>query len=128
MCGAGRDRNPIESGLGSLLPDMGVRTMSTSKKYLKTRPVSKVTFKVPREIAAGASKASLVGEFNDWDPQATRMRKLKTGEFKVTVDLEVGREYQFRYLLDDRTWQNDESADRYVPAGIPDAENSVIVV
>jgi len=102
--------------------------MSTSKKYLKTRPVSKVTFKVPREIAAGAAKASLVGEFNDWDPKATEMRKLKSGEFKVTLDLDVGREYQFRYLLDDQTWQNDDHADRYVPSGIAGADNSVIVV
>ncbi len=102
--------------------------MSISKQYLKTRPVSKVTFRVPAEIAAGCDHVSLVGEFNGWDPQATRMRRLKSGEFKVTVDLEVGREYQYRYLLDQQRWTNDESADRYVPAGVPDAENSVVVV
>ena len=102
--------------------------MSVSKKYLKTRPVSKVTFKVPKEIAAGARSATLVGEFNDWDRRATRMRKLKSGDFKVTVDLEVGREYQYRYLLDESNWANDESADRYVPAGVADTENSVVVV
>jgi 1,4-alpha-glucan branching enzyme len=102
--------------------------MAVSKKYLKTKPVSKVTFVVPNEIAAGAHVASLVGDFNDWDPQATRMRRMKTGEFKVTVDLEVGREYQYRYLLDDRRWTNDDDADRYVPAGVADAENSVVVV
>ena len=51
-----------------------------------------------------------------------------TGEFKVTVDLEVGREYQYRYLLDDRRWTNDDDADRYVPAGVADTENSVVVV
>jgi 1,4-alpha-glucan branching enzyme len=102
--------------------------MSVSKRYLKTKPVSKVTFKVPSEVAAGAVKASLVGEFNGWDPAATRMQKLKSGEFKATIDLEVGREYQFRYLLDDGRWTNDTEADRQVPAGVPDAENSVIKV
>ncbi len=102
--------------------------MSVSKQYLKTKPVSKVTFRVPKEIAAGAASASLVGEFNDWDPDATRMRRLKSGEFKITVDLEVGHEYQYRYLLDDRTWKNDDSADRYVPSGMPDADNSVVIV
>ncbi len=102
--------------------------MSISKKYLKTKRVSKVTFMLPNEIAAGASKAALVGDFNGWDPKATRMRKLKTGEFKVTVDLEVGREYQYRYLLDDRKWTNDDAADRYVPSGVPDAENGVVIV
>lgn len=102
--------------------------MSLSKKYLKSRPVSKVTFRLPREAAAGIDQACLVGEFNGWDPSATRMQKLKSGEFKVTVDLEVGREYQYRYLLDGQTWTNDEAADRYVPAGVPGADNSVVVV
>ncbi|HOX27128.1 MAG TPA: isoamylase early set domain-containing protein [Candidatus Krumholzibacteria bacterium] len=102
--------------------------MSIQKKYLKSKAVSRVTFMLPTKIAGGARKASLVGEFNGWDPKATRMQKLRTGEFKVTVDLEVGREYQYRYLLDDRTWQNDDAADRYVPAGIADAENSVVIV
>ncbi len=102
--------------------------MSVSKKYLKSKPVSKVTFLLPGEIAAGAKKASLVGDFNGWDPDATRMRRTKTGEFKVTVDLEVGREYQYRYLLDESRWTNDNAADRYVPAGVADAENGVIVV
>lgn len=102
--------------------------MSISKKYLKTKPVSKVTFLVPSELAAGASKAALVGDFNGWNPEATRMRRLKSGEFKVTVDLEVGREYQYRYLLNDSQWANDNAADRYVPAGVPDAENSVVIV
>jgi 1,4-alpha-glucan branching enzyme len=121
----------LEAGDGHL--DMngvneGLKTMSVSKQYLKTRPVSKVTFRVSPDQAGKARTASLVGEFNDWDPKATRMRKLKNGEFKVTVDLEVGREYQYRYLLDDARWTNDEDADRYVPAGIDGAENSVVVV
>jgi len=106
----------------------GDGNMSLSKKYLKSRPVSKVTFRLPAEAAAGVDQACLVGEFNDWNPEATRMQKLKTGDFKVTVDLEVGREYQYRYLLDGAAWQNDDCADRYVPAGVPDAENSVVVV
>jgi 1,4-alpha-glucan branching enzyme len=102
--------------------------MSLAKKYLKSRPVSKVTFKLPPDMVGEARQASLVGEFNGWDPKATRMKRLKSGEFKATVDLEVGREYQFRYLIDDAHWANDDSADRYVPAGIPGAENSVVVV
>jgi 1,4-alpha-glucan branching enzyme len=102
--------------------------MSVSKRYLKTKPVSKVTFMLPNEIADGAATASLVGDFNGWNPEATRMRRLKTGEFKVTVDLEIGREYQYRYLLDDGRWTNDDDADRYVPAGVPGAENGVVIV
>lgn len=102
--------------------------MSINKKYLKSKPVSKVTFRVPAEVADGVNEAFLVGEFNHWDPRATPMQRLKNGEFKVVLDLEVGREYQYRYLLDGQVWTNDEAADRYVPAGLPGTENSVVVL
>jgi len=102
--------------------------MSVAKKYLKSKPVGKVTFRVPAEVADGVREAFLVGEFNHWDPRATPMQRLKSGEFKVIMDLEVGREYQYRYLLDGEVWANDEAADRYVAAGLPDTENSVVVV
>ena len=32
------------------------------------------------------------------------MKKLKTGAFAVTLDLIKGEKYQFRYLLDEKTW------------------------
>ena len=41
--------------------------------------------------------------FNNWDKSANRMKKLvKDGSFSVVVDLEVGKEYEFKYLLDGR--------------------------
>ena len=48
------------------------------------------------------------------------------GEFKVALDLEAGRDYSFRYLIEGREWENDWAADRYVPSGIEGAENSVV--
>jgi 1,4-alpha-glucan branching enzyme len=102
--------------------------MTIVKKLLKNKPVCKVTFRLPRELARGARKVSLVGEFNNWNPKATPLEQLKSGEFKVTVDLEVGREYQYRYLLDGKVWQNDDGADRYCPSGFEGAENSVVRV
>lgn len=105
-----------------------VGPMSVSKKYLKTRPIGKVTFRLSHEAAADVDQACLVGEFNGWSPTATRMQKLKSGDFKVTLDLEVGREYQFRYLLDQTTWTNDDSADRYVSSGVHGTENGVVNV
>ena len=56
------------------------------------------------------------------------MQRLKNGEFKVTLDLERGRVYHFRYLIEGRVWENDWTADRYEPAGVGNAENSVVVV
>ena len=43
-----------------------------------------------------------------------------------TVDLEIGRAYQFRYLCDNTHWLNDSNGDAYVatPYG---SENFVVV-
>ena len=102
--------------------------MSLKKQYLKSRPIGKVTFRLPRQAAPAAERVALVGEFNDWNPTATPMIRLKNGEFKVTLNLDVGREYGFRYLIDDRVWENDWEADKYVASGIDGSENSVVIV
>ncbi len=102
--------------------------MSIQKKYLKTRPICKVTFRVPAEVAPNAKSVSLVGEFNNWDESATPMTRLKNGSFKVTLDLENDHEYQFRYLLNEKEWENDADADKFVSTPYGNSENSVIVV
>ena len=102
--------------------------MSIKKQYLKSRPICKVTFRLPRETGDSAKSAHVVGEFNGWDAHATSMKRLKNGSFVTTIDLEVGREYQFRYLLDGIRWENDSDAEQYVPTPYGDSENSVIVV
>ncbi len=102
--------------------------MSLQKRYLKTRPLSKVTFRLPAEAAPAAKSVFLVGDFNAWDPKATPMSQLKSGDYKVTLDLEVGQEYAFRYFIDGQTWINDWEADKYAPTGIGTEENSVVTV
>ena len=101
--------------------------MSITKKYLKTRPVCKVTFKIEPEKGRYYKTASVPGDFNNWDINATTMRKLKNGGFSVTVDLERGKEYKFRYLFDGKTWDNEPDADKTVPTPYGDSENSVVV-
>jgi len=102
--------------------------MSLQKKPLKTRPVSKVTFRLPPEAAGEADKVTLVGDFNNWDPQATPRQRLSSGEFKATLDLERGRKYQFRYLIEDMVCENDWEADDYVASDVGNCENSVVMV
>jgi len=102
--------------------------MSLKKKYLKSKPVCKVSFEVPKEAASKAEKIYIVGEFNDWNVNATPMKKLKNGKFTATLDLSTGKEYQFRYLVNDSEWENDWKADKYVPNTYGDCENSVVVV
>ena len=100
--------------------------MALSKKFLKTKPVCKVTFRIPDEMGNGFDSAFVVGEFNDWSPLAAPMKKLKGGGFSATLDLDVGREYEFRYLLGNGAWQNDPEADSYVWSEYAGGDNSVV--
>ena len=102
--------------------------MSLKKQFLKSKPVCKVTFRLSRAAAKAAKTIHVVGEFNNWDVYATPMKCLKNGAFTVTIDLEQGREYQFRYLIDEMTWENDWDADKYLPSHFGNCENSVVVV
>lgn len=88
--------------------------MSIKKQFLKSKPVCKVTLSVPKSISNGAKKIQVVGEFNGWDVKATPMEQLKNGTFKAILDLETGRSYQFKYLIDGEIWENDDYADDYV--------------
>jgi len=102
--------------------------MSIKKQYLKKQPLCKVTFRIPEEIGRSAETAHVVGEFNNWDYFSTPMKKLKKGAFTTSINLEKGRAYQFRYLLDNRNWQNEGDADKFVPTPFGDSENSVIAL
>jgi hypothetical protein len=73
-----------------------------------------VIFTLP--AAVGARRAAVCGEWNDWSPDAHVMDVVEDG-FSVTIELEVGRTYRFRYLLDGERWENDWRADFYVPNG-----------
>ena len=92
-----------------------------SKKYVKTRKTMKVTFIV--DFARNADVVEIAGEFNDWQPQA--LRRYKSGVRKLTLELQPGRRYQYRYRIDGR-WENDWAADAYVPNGFGQ-DNSVVI-
>ena len=68
------------------------------------------------------------GEFNDWNPEADPMKRLKNGDFATTIDLKKGKEYCFRYLIDNSRWENDTAADDYMYCQFADSENSIVKV
>ncbi len=73
----------------------------------------RVTFELPASVWAG--QVHLVGDFNQWDQHRTPMRQTgPDGAWRVTLDLEAGNEYEFRYLIDDETWHTDAGADGFV--------------
>lgn len=96
------------------------------KKYLKTKPQCKVKFALPADKVGNAKKVAVVGDFNNWDCNANPMKKQKSGVFASTLSLGIDAAYQFRYVLDDTEWINDEMADDYVPSPISYDTNGVI--
>lgn len=98
------------------------------KQYLKSRNACKVTFRLPGIAAPQADKVYIAGEFNDWNTHTNPMKKLKDGDFTITLELEPGREYQFRYVIDDHRWENDWNADAYVTSPYGHCDNSVVLV
>jgi predicted flap endonuclease-1-like 5' DNA nuclease len=74
----------------------------------------KVTFVLPAEIVANASHGLLLGEFNNWDKEnGFSLKKAKDGSMKATIELEAGKSYEYRYLLDGGRWENDQTAGQY---------------
>jgi 1,4-alpha-glucan branching enzyme len=102
---------PVEKAKGATVP----RPAGIKKKYLKARPACQVTFLLPQEAAPEAESVGILGEFNNWSQDAHPLRKLKNGDFTVTLELETGRSYRFRYIIDGWKYENDWYADRYEP-------------
>jgi hypothetical protein len=96
------------------------------KEYLEGGSQCRVIFRLPKEAAPDARQVNLAGDFNDWDESGTRLIKLKNGDFSVSMDLDCGREYKFRYLIDGSRWENDWFADKYVPNSFG-TDDSVVI-
>jgi 1,4-alpha-glucan branching enzyme len=96
--------------------------MAIKKQYLKNKEVCKVTFSLDAE---GAKHVAVVGNFNEWNPKSTPLKRLKNGTFKGALNLAIDNSYEFRYLVDG-TYVNDEQADAFAWNDFAAAENGVI--
>jgi 1,4-alpha-glucan branching enzyme len=83
---------------------------------LKRRKISgSNTVKVSFILSANDARlpASVVGDFNGWDPSADPMVRRSNGTFSAVVPLIADATYRFRYRSADGTWFNDDAADGY---------------
>lgn len=99
--------------------------MSFKKQFLKSKPVCKVSFRLEAAEASEAKTVQLLGDFNNWDKSVKPMTALKSNDFTATLELETGKEYQFRYFIDGSVWKNDTAADSFVANAFGE-ENGVI--
>ena len=101
--------------------------MALEKQFLKSRPVCKVRFTIAAGDLHGASQASVVGEFNGWDPKATPMKPQKDGSLSAVLEIPSGREYRFRYYFTDKhRWMNEPHADGYEYCPFAASDNSLL--
>lgn len=98
--------------------------MAIKKQFIKSKPVCKVTFTVD---AKEATTASVVGDFNNWNPSEGELVKLKNGSFKGVFDLNKDASYEFKYFIDG-TYINEEQADSFKYNEFSGTENSVLEV
>jgi 1,4-alpha-glucan branching enzyme len=95
------------------------------KTFLKTDQgqIARVTFTLPGSL--WADMIYLVGDFDGWKPSSHPLEHRRNGSWTLTLDLPVGRTYEFYYLRDGQ-WMSDSQADGYVHA--PDGITSFLVV
>ncbi len=92
-----------------------------SKRFFKTKQEAEVTFEFAHP---GAAKVALVAEFNDWKPMPMTFVK-KDRVFRTKTRLPKDKRFHFRYLINDKDWENDYQADAYLPNGFG-SDNSVV--
>ena len=84
-----------------------------AKERTEKRGPVRVTFKLPSAI--WVERVNLVGDFNDWDTTATPMTRSRAeANWTLSIELEAGRRYRFRYLVDGEEWLNDWHPDDYI--------------
>jgi 1,4-alpha-glucan branching enzyme len=82
-----------------------------------------VTFTMPP--MPGVETLHLCGEFNGWSDTANPMKREPDGSWTVSLSVEGGKSYMFRYRDNSGEWHNDWAADAYVPNQFG-SENSVL--
>lgn len=89
----------------------------------------KVLFSLSPEYVANATDGILVGEFNNWNiEEGIHLQKLEDGSMIAELALTAGKTYEYRYLLNDGRWVNDDNAKTFSGVFGSAVENCVMTV
>jgi pyruvate/2-oxoglutarate dehydrogenase complex dihydrolipoamide acyltransferase (E2) component len=103
------------------------KAVKAEKAADTTANTTQVTLNLPKAAVESAKTVVALGDFNNWNvTNAISLKKQKDGSFQTTIELEAGKEYQYRFLVNGETWVNAWDAPKYVatPFG---SENSVVI-
>lgn len=87
-----------------------------AKKKAAPKKVAKVkeTFEL---LAPDAARVLLAGDFTQWEEDAKKMKRLKSGMWKIQIPLESERTVQYRFLVDG-SWVDDPECQTRIPNGL----------
>jgi 1,4-alpha-glucan branching enzyme len=85
-----------------------------SRKYSGDHSRSRVTFWLPKEAAPNASSVAVAGSFSDWSVDHDPLKKFDSGDFLRELELDAGKEYDFRFIFYRALWENAGNADKYL--------------
>jgi 1,4-alpha-glucan branching enzyme len=91
------------------------------KRFFKNKGEVEVTFEWPK---GDIESIALAADFNQWEATPMKLNKKKK-VFKFQVRLPKNESYQFRYLINKTTWENDPKADEYISNNYGDV-NSIL--
>jgi 1,4-alpha-glucan branching enzyme len=82
------------------------RKKTTSGDGAKKKRQPEVQASAFHIAAPDAKSVALAGDFNNWDPALTPLKRDKAGVWKVALRLQPGR-YQYKFLIDGIEWKED---------------------
>ena len=106
--------------------DVGVRTGSDLAPVALTAATGAAQPMNFIFVARSASSVAIVGDFNDWQENASPLHPVRDGVWAITIPLAPGR-YHYTFVVDGTRWEADPLAPRTIEDdfGRP---NSVITV
>lgn len=95
---------------------------------IKKKPVGPDEVKVTFSLADDGRPVSLVGDFNEWNPQAHPLRRRSNGTRSVSIVLPSGRRSSFRYLAEGACFFDDPEGDAIEPNGIGQTHTVIVAI
>jgi hypothetical protein len=92
------------------------------KQLAPTCEQVRVTFELPSCV--WADRIYVAGDFNQWCHTETPLKQDRAGVWRAEVELPVGHQFEFRYLIDGK-WHTDHHADGSRPNELG-TDNSVL--
>jgi len=102
--------------------------MSIKKSFNDTTQKFKVTFELPVTENNVEKDIRVVGDFNDWNWEAAPTMSKSENSYTAHIELSPGKKYEYRYLINNEYWANDNIADDYAPSPCDEVNNCVLIL